>query len=95
MNNSAITYKHTVSETESVYIVESVNRFFSIRQGDAGVQLYQSRIDWALVHEFDGEQDIIATWDSTNQSYIEVHDFASVYIDDLIGSGAINNEETA
>jgi len=86
MNNSAITYKHTVSENESVYIVESVNRYYAYAQGDMGAQLYQSRITWTLVHERDGEQDFVNTCNSTDDSYKQIHDFASVYIDDFIES---------
>jgi len=84
MNNWAITYKHTASETESVYIVESVNRCYAYDQGD---MLYQSRITWALVHERNGHQDVVNTCNSTYDSYKQIHDFASIYINDLIGSG--------
>ena len=82
MNFSTITYTYKISSNESVYISESVQRKNAYNSQDS--TLFQTEITWTLVHEFDGEQDIVDTYDSLSFAYHQVNDSAELYVNTLL-----------
>jgi hypothetical protein len=82
MNFSTITYTYKISSNESVYISESVQRKNAYSSQDS--TLFQTEITWTLVHEFDGEQDIVDTYDSLSCAYQQVNDSAESYVNTLL-----------
>jgi hypothetical protein len=78
MNFSTITYKYKIRSNEYIYISESLQRKYTYNSQDSS--LFQTEITWTLVHEFDGEQEILDTYDSLSFAYHQVNDFAERYV---------------